>query len=188
MTDAPERRKRIPAEAWRQEKARVFARNAITCDHEFIAHDRSEARGDRSHLFEWKRGVKSSLPDTQTIIFVRNERPLHVWFEWKSRGKEPTTGQYAALERMAVLGDWAGWGDTIDRYGAFLTAAGVPLATNWRHLAMVYDGMVDSRIAKAVTARDGRAVPKKSRNRKVIPRRNLAPKRIARAMHEKGFL
>jgi hypothetical protein len=171
------KRPRIPREAWRQEKAVVFVREAVRCPYTFMAFDRSEKRNARSHLFEAKRGVRPDTPDSLLIARIPGGQTWHVWAEWKAPGQRPGEGQLDALERLRGLGDHATWCVTIDEYRLFLAHCGVPLVANAEYLAMHYDGMVDSRIAKA----EGRVVPvvKKSRSRKPGPR-FTAGKRMAR--------
>lgn len=156
------RRPQILRETWRQEKAVVFARDAIVGPHKFLAHDRAKATSGKSHMWQAKRGVRKGTPDTQLVI-----RGKHLWFEFKAPGKRVETGddQDLTLAALRALGDAASWGVTIDDLRRFWVAEGVPLVANAEYRAMVLDGLVDSRIAKA----EGKvpvAAKKKSRGRK----------------------
>lgn len=153
-------------ESWRQEKAVVFARDAVVGPHQFIAHDRSQARGDKSHLHQWRRGVRKGTPDTQLIL----PDGRSIWFEFKSRGNvvKDDDDQGRMLAALRDLGHAASWGVTIDDLRRFYEAEGVPLVPNAAYRAMVLDGLVDSRIAKA----EGKVprVKKKRSPRKAPPR------------------
>lgn len=144
---APEKRKWTPRETWRQEKAVVFARDAIIGEHKFLAHDRSKAASANEHGWQAKRGVRKGTPDTQLVIF--NGR--HLWFEFKAPGERVVPGddQDLMLAALRKLGDAASWGVTIEDLRQFYAAEGVPLVPNAAYRAMVLDGLVDSRIAKA---------------------------------------
>jgi len=178
------RAKPIPREAWRQQRAAAFVRDAVTCPHTFLAFDRSQARGKLSHLFEAQRGVRASTPDTLLIARLGPNSTRHIWAEWKAPGKRPNEGQMDALQRFRDLGDHATWCETIDEYRLFLLHCGVPLVANAEYRATVMDGMVDSRIAKAEAERGG-APAKKSRSRKPAPR-YTAPKSMQRRAARKG--
>lgn len=175
----------IPRETWRQEKAVVFARDAIVGRHKFLAHDRSKAMSAKEHLWQAKRGVRKGTPDTQLVIPGK-----HLWFEFKAPGKgvEPGDDQDRMLSDLRELGDFAAWGCTISDLCQFWKWHGVPLVVNADYRAMVLDGLVDSRIAKAEAKAAGAAVPKKkSRPRKVEPRKT-APKAMVRRMTAKGIM
>lgn len=177
---APEARikraKPIPREAWRQEKAVKFAEAAIACPHTVMAFDRSMARGDWSHRFEAKRGVRAGTPD-MLIIALAGQSHHHIWIEWKAEGNKPNVNQTDGLALLHRLGDVAKWCVRIEEFCRILTNCGLPMAPNAAVMAMQYDGMVDSRIAKAEAKRDGAVPVKKSRLRKV-PARYSAGKRF----------
>lgn len=168
----------IPRETWRQEKAVVLARDAISVSHAFIAHDRSRPSGDKDHMWQWKRGIKKGLPDTQTIFQPASrpdrfevERGQHCWFEFKSKGNIPDDDQLRMLQRFRDLGDFASWGVMLEDLVNFWMHCGVPLVANAHYRAMVLDGLVDSRIAKAEAKARGEAPPKKrSASPKPTPR------------------
>lgn len=161
----------IPRESWRQEKAVAFARDAIVGQHKFMAHDRSQNSG-KEHLWQAKRGVLKGTPDTQLII-----RGRHLWFEFKSKGNKPDDDQFRMLSDLEALGDAASWGVTIMDPCQFYEDEGVP---NARYRAMVLDGLVDSRIAKA----EAKAPAKRSRSRKSTPR--YSPNKAAQARAAKA--
>jgi hypothetical protein len=144
MTDAP--KPRIYRETWRQEKAVVFARVCVVGPHKFLAHDRAKASGQNSHRWQAKRGVRKGTPDTQLIV-----PGMHVWFEMKAPGERVNDGddQDLMLAALRDLGDKATWGVTIMEMATFWHENGVSLVPNWQYQAMHYDGLVDSRIAKA---------------------------------------
>lgn len=152
----------IPRETYRQEKAVVFARDAIACRHKFMAHDRAQNSG-KEHLWQAKRGVLKGTPDTQLIINGR-----HLWFEFKSKGNKPDYDQFRMLSDLEALGDAASWGITIMDLCQFYEDEGVPLVANARYRALVLDGLVDSRIAKEEAKAGAPAKP--SRARKSAPR------------------
>lgn len=185
MSDAPAKRKRMFPEAWRQEKAAVFARDAITCPHTFMAFDRSQARGQHSHLFEAQRGIRVSMPDTLLIARITDGNTRHVWAEWKAPGKKPNDGQYEALERLRGLGDSATWCETIEEYRLFLAHVGIPMVPNAEYRAMVLDGFVDSRIAKAEGKMPG--VAKKPRASRTTAGKPM-PMRQYRRAHARGLV
>lgn len=174
--DAKPKRVWIPRETWRQEKAVVFARYAIVGPHKFVAHDRSRPKSEKEHLWQWKRGVKKAIPDTELIWPMEH----HAWFEFKAPGQKPDDDQICMLEELRALGDAASWGVMIEDLLNFWMAAGVPLVANAHYMAMKYDGLVDSRIAKAEVNAYGSA--KKSRSQKASPR-YLGNKRMARVMN-----
>ena len=182
---AKTRAKPIPREAWRQERAAVFVRGAVLCPHTFLAFDRSMARGARSHLFEARRGVRASTPDTLLIARLGPNSTRHIWAEWKAPGKRPDEGQMEALQRLRDLGDHATWCVTIEEYRLFLLHCGVPLAPNAEYQTLHYDGMVDSRIARAEAERNAGAPAKKTRSYKPGPR-FTAGKRMQRRAAAKG--
>ena len=174
MSDAPPPRKWIPREAYRQEKAVVWARNAIRCPHKFFAFDRSKPQGDRSHLYQARRGVRRDTLDTMLAW-----TGMPVWFEFKAgNGKvdfaDPDDGQAKMICDLAALGHFAGWGKTILEMCQFYEACGVILAPNAEFLALHYDGLVDSRIARAERAQ---GTVKRPSQRKAAPR-YAAPKRM----------
>src|ERR1700683_2701096 len=116
LPDEP-RKKRvwIPRETWRQEKAVVWVRECVAHPHKFMGHDRAEAKGDKSHFWQWKRGIRPDIADTQLAIPGR-----HLWWEFKAPGKrvEEGDGQDRFLAGQRELGDAAAWGVTI--YQMFL--------------------------------------------------------------------
>lgn len=180
MSDAPAKRNWIPRETWRQEKAVVFARDTIIGPHKFLAHDRSRATG-KEHMWQAKRGVRKGTPDTQLII----PGGRHVWFEFKAPGKRPDEDQNQMLDDLRVLGDDASWGITIDDMRRFWLACGAHLAANAEYRAMVLDGLVDSRIAKA----EGRVAPTAKKPR--VPRsapRVTASRGFQKRAADKGIL
>jgi VRR-NUC domain len=146
----------IPRETWRQEKAVVFARDAIVGAHKFLAHDRAKANRDKSHLWQARRGVRKGTPDTQLVL----PNGKTIWFEFKAPGKRPDEDQERMLADLRAMGHAAGWGVTIEDMRRFWVTNGVPLVTNAEYRALVLDGLVDSRIAKAEGAVPG---PKKKR-------------------------
>jgi hypothetical protein len=168
------KRKWIPRETWRQEKAVVFARDAIVGPHQFIAHDRAKASGPRSHLWQAKRGVRKGTPDTQLIL--PDGRTL--FFEFKAPGKkvEEDDDQGRMLASLQSMGHPCAWGVTIEELRRFYAAHGVPLVANAEYRAMVLDGLVDSRIAKA----EGKMPGTKKAAR--------SPRSAPRAMASKGFV
>lgn len=174
MATAP-RRAWIPRETWRQEKAVVFARDAIIGPHRFLAHDRSQAKSPKEHLWQAKRGVRKGTPDTQLIVPLRDsEFAHHIWFEFKSEGNKPDDDQIRLLRSLEELGDDASWGVTIDDMRRFWVRCGVPLVANAEYRAMVLDGLVDSRIAKAegvtpIAKRKRAASPKSTGPRFKVP-------------------
>ena len=167
LAEAQPRRKSIPREAWRQQKGVAFAEAAIMCPHTVLAFDRSMARGKWSHRFEAERGMRAGTPDM--LIIARNGQALHhIWIEWKSDGNRPNTSQADTLGRLIELGDTAKWCTRIEQLGRILTNCGLPMTPGADVMALRFDGLVDSRIAKA----EGR-VPgagKKQRPRKAPPR------------------
>ncbi len=177
--EAPARRKPIAREAFRQEKAVVWVRNAVIEPHIFNAYDRAQARGDKSHLFQWKRGLKADTLDTELIVTGRSLR-----FEFKAIGQrvKDDDGQGHMIARLRELQHAADWGCTILELCEFYRKHGVMLATNAEYQAIHYDGLVDSRIARAEAAASPK---KKSASRKAGPR-YLAPKRMARGMNARG--
>jgi hypothetical protein len=168
----------IPRETWRQEKAVVFARDAIVGPHIFMAHDRSRAKSSKEHLWQAKRGVRKGTPDTQLIL----PGGLHAWFEFKAPGQRVASGddQDLMLAKLRSLGDEADWGVTIEDMRAFWAEHNVPMVPNAAYRAMVLDGLVDSRIAKAEGAVP--VVKKAARPGKVQPR-FTAGKRMARRIY-----
>lgn len=168
LDEAPKRRaKPIPREAWRQEKAVAFATAAIACPHTILAFDRSQARGEWSHRFEAKRGVRAGTPDTLTIA-RDGERTWHVWVEWKAEANTPNVNQFEGIALLKSLGDVATWCVSIEGFFNVLDDLGIPMVPGAHVMALRYDGLVDSRIAKAEGAVVG--VKKKSRARKPEPR------------------
>jgi len=157
---APAKRKWTPRETWRQEKAVVFARDAIVGEHKFLAHDRAKAASANEHGWQAKRGVRKGTPDTQLIL--PNGR--HVWFEFKAPGQKvhPGDDQDLMLAALRKLGDAASWGVTIEDLRRFYAVEGVPLVPNAAYRAMVLDGLVDSRIAKAEGRMPVAAKPKRA--------------------------
>lgn len=168
----------IHRETWRQEKAVVFARDAIVGPHQFIAHDRAQARGDKSHLWQWKRGVRKGTPDTQ--LMLPNGRSL--WFEFKAPGSrvDDDDDQGRMLAALRALGHAASWGVTIEDLRLFYEVEGVPLVPNAAYRAMVLDGLVDSRIAKA----EGKLLvaPKKKRSTRKATTRTAITVKQAHAL------
>lgn len=183
--EGPVRRKRvwIPRETWRQEKAVVFARDAIIGPHKFLAHDRSQAKSPKEHLWQAKRGVRKGTPDTQLIAEApdkyRGPFALHAWFEFKAMGEKPDDDQLRMLDDLRALGDEASWGVTIDDLRKFWLSCGVRLAANAEYRAMVLDGLVDSRIAKAEGLMP--ATRKRASNRKAAPRTTASAGFVRRA-------
>jgi len=171
------RAKRIPREAWRQEKAVAFAHAAITCPHTIMAFDRSQARGTWSHRFESKRGLRAGTPDTLTIVRDR-DRLLHIWVEWKVPGGSLNDNQSGALSILNGLGDTAKWCVTIEQFWLVLSNLLVPMSPGALVMAQRYDGMVDSRIAKAEAKTPS---VKKSRATKSAPRYTVGKRFSARA-------
>lgn len=164
--EAPARRKPIQRESFRQEKAVVFARDAVVCPHIFMSHDRGKNSG-REHLWQAKRGVRKGTPDTQLII-----RGRHYWFEFKAGNAKPDEDQLQMLANLAALGDAVAWGRTIAELCEFWRINGVPLVTNAAYRAMVLDGLVESRIAKAEGATP--ATKKPSRRKPTVKTSSLA--------------
>jgi hypothetical protein len=109
----------------------------------------------------------------------------HVWFEFKAHGKQPDEDQDQMLSDLRTLGDEASWGVTIEDMRRFWTACGARLAANAEYRAMVLDGFVDSRIAKA----EGRKAPtaKRARSPKGAPR-NQAGTAFVRRANKAGIL
>lgn len=143
---APLRRKVVHSEAYRQEKAVVWVRDCVVEPHVFMCFDRSAARGQFSHLFLSKRGIRKGTPDT--VLFVEGRPPA--WFEFKSPGESVKIGddQDIMLNRLGQIGHRAAWGVTVDDLCSFYEANGVRLSPGSRYRALVLDAMVDSRIAK----------------------------------------
>ena len=150
MSDAPAKRAWVPREAWRQEKAVVWVRKAVACPHKFFAFDRSKAQSDRSHLYQSRRGVRRDTLDTLLVP----EGGVDCWVEFKAGSAkvnfdDPDDGQAKMIADLRMLGRNADWCRTIEEMCALYRIWGVPLVTNAEYLALHYDGMVDSRIAKA---------------------------------------
>jgi hypothetical protein len=179
--DEPEEkkpRKWIPRETWRQEKAVVWVRNAVMEPHIFFAYDRAQPRGDKSHLFQWRRGVRADTLDTELLTSFASLR-----FEFKTHGTKVKDGdgQHQMIEKLRSLNVFAGWGVTIEDLYRFYAKSGVRLANNAHYQALHYDGMVDSRIAKeelkqagsAPVSKKKKAAPKKAPPRFTVGKRAL---------------
>lgn len=179
-----ERAKPIHREAWRQEKSIVWARSAILEPHIFLAYDRAMPRGDQSHLFQWRRGVREDTLDMELILTARSLR-----WEFKAKGNrvKDDDGQGLMIARLRDLGHVAGWGITIVDLCRFMARNGVKLAANAEYQAMHYDGMVDSRIAKEEARRESSAPPKAKRARTTGPR-HTAGKRFMKRAAARGIL
>jgi len=143
------RAKPIPREAWRQEKAVAFAEAAIMCPHVVMGFDRSRANGQWSHRFEAKRGSKAGTPDTLTIAKIKDDRSLHIWVEWKAIGGMLNDNQEAMAGMLATVGDLVFRCERIVEYFAILRDYSVPMTWGAEVMAMRFDALVDSRIAKA---------------------------------------
>lgn len=161
------RAKPIPREAWRQEKAVVWVRGAVVEPHLFLAYDRAPARGDQSHLFQWRRGLRADTLDTELLTATGSFR-----FEFKAPGQKVADddGQAHMIQSLRALNVAADWGRTIADLCGFYRREGVRLATNAEYQALHYDAFVDSRIAKAEAKREGVTPAKPSRSRKSAPR------------------
>lgn len=162
VLEAPARRKPIPREAYRQERAKVWVRGAVIEPHIFQAYDRSQARGDQSHLFQWRRGLRADTLDTELLI----SGPRLLRFEFKALGQkvDPDDGQGLMIARLRTLNVAADWGHTVADLCRFYRDNGVKLATNAEYQATIQDGLVDSRIARAegatpATKKPGRRKP-----------------------------
>ena len=176
------RAKPIPREAWRQEKAVVWVRGAVIEPHLFLAYDRTQARGDQSHLFQWRRGLRADTLDTELLTATRSFR-----FEFKAVGQkvDDDDGQAVMIKVLRSLNVAADWGCTIADLCGFYRREGVKLANNAEYQALYYDGMVDSRIARAEAERNAGAPAKKTRSYKPGPRLTVG-KRLQRRAAAKG--
>jgi hypothetical protein len=109
----------------------------------------------------------------------------NAWFEFKGpKGKvdfdDPDDDQARMIRDLQALGHFAWWGRTIHEMYQFYRSCGVPMTANAEYQAIKYDGMVDSRIAKA----EGKMLTAaKSSPRKATPR-FLAGKRLAAQMYK----
>lgn len=163
----------------------MFARDCVVGPHKFLAHDRSRQTG-KEHLWQWKRGVRKGTPDTQLIVPLRDsEFAHHIWFEFKAPGEEPDDDQKKMLLDLEALGDDAHWGVTIEELRCFWAACGVHLTRNAEYRAMVLDGLVDSRIAKAESRIS--SAPRNARPKRAAPR-NTASSSVVRRAASKGIL
>jgi hypothetical protein len=154
--DAPARRKPIPREAYRQERAKVWVRGAVVEDHIFLAYDRAQPRGDQSHLFQWRRGLRADTLDTELLTASGSFR-----FEFKAAGQKvkDDDGQGLMIRRLRALNVAADWGHTVADLCRFYRDNGVKLAENAEYQAMHQDALTDSRIAKAEGAIPGAKKP-----------------------------
>ncbi len=164
-------RKWIPKESYRQEKAVVFVRDAVIEPHIFLAYDRAQPRGDQSHLFQWRRGLRADTLDTELLTLGKSCR-----FEFKAPGQKvkDDDGQGLMIRTLISLGVHAWWGVTIADLCVFYRRCGVKLVANAEYRALVLDGLVDSRIAKAEAKAAGSAPPKPKRAPRKAPPGRLA--------------
>jgi hypothetical protein len=169
----------IPREAYLQEAMPRFAKAAIAAPPVFLAFDRAEARGQRSHLYQARRGVRAGTSDTLTIA-----AGIHLWWEAKAKGSKPTDTQQQFGQNVVAAGDYWSWGTSIADYLRDLRECGIPVVASADYLAMHWDGIVESRIAKAEQAQ---GTVKRTAQRKAVPRNSMTAAQYHKA-HGEGFL
>jgi len=146
-----------------QKHARLWAREALACEHKFMAFDRGQAAGQFSHERERQRGIVRGTPDT--LLRVKGLPPI--WCEFKRPGNEPTPAQYAMGDDLQALGDYWSWRNSVESYRVLLIACGVRMRPNAEFLALHHDGSVATEIAKAEAKAGAPRAPGKPRAKKL---------------------
>lgn len=157
-----------------------FLRAAIEGDYIFLSFDRSKPPG-RSREAQLgamarqkARGIQAGTPDS--VLLVPNMPPM--WIEWKAVKQRPTPQQTAmGNDLQCKIGHHWGWYDNITDAYAWLHDLGVPMRQGAGTLALQFQGMVDSAIAKR-EAKKGAANPRKKAS-KALSRAAIA--RLTRA-------
>ena len=163
-----------------QKHARLWAREALACEHLFLAFDRSKAASRFSHLHQKNMGITAGTPDT--LLMVKFQTSHHnIWCELKSPGNTPSEIQMNIGERLRRLGSIWFWCTSVDEYRLMLCGCFVPMHPNASFLALHHDGLVASEIAKA-EAKKG-VVPKR---RKAT--HNTNPKVALESLRRRGVL
>lgn len=159
-----------------QVRVRLFVRDAVDARHEFLGFDRSQASARFSHDRERAKGMRKGTADTLLMVLGMPD----VWAELKRFGEKPEKGgdQEVFGEDVTAVGRFWFWADTVEGYRQGLIRCDVPLRANSAYLAMYYDGIVESVIAKAEMTRG--VVPKAARSRKTPLRFAAKGKRAGR--------
>jgi len=171
------RAKPIDREHINQRHGMLFARDAVAVPHLFLSFDRQAATGQFTHSRQAGRGVRRGTPDT--LLIAADCRRL--WCEWKAPGKKIEEGgdQQLMGAKLIGLGDAWGWVNSCEGYLLLMLAEGIPLQNNAAYLAMYYDGIVASLIAKA-EAKRGDAPKSYKAPPKAKPRYTATGKRAGR--------
>lgn len=180
MTDAP-RKRPVQREHELTRAIKIFVRDAIgvpPAQYQFFVFDSAQKATDNQRARMVQRGVVVGCPDT--VLFVSGMKPM--WCELKYGAGKLSDDQARLLDKLDLMDHAVACLRSVTTYGMYLDRCGVPLRNNAKIIAADLDLKVQARIVKAE-----QRVASPGHPRKPGPR-YLAGKRIARAMHDKGFL
>lgn len=126
-----------------QKHAKLFVREAIAEDYEFLAFDRSAPYGQWSHMRQRSRGLQ---PGTSDTLLKRRYPHRSIWCEFKAPGNKPDDNQKRFGKRMQELGDEWFWADSVTAYWTGLAGKGVQFRPNAPFLAAHHDASVQGEI------------------------------------------
>src|SRR4051812_7030511 len=115
-----------------QKHLRLWCREALAIDHEFLGFDRKQKTSQWSHLHDKNIGMKKGTADT----LLKPSGLMGIWCECKSPGNKPTDAQYDFGERMQVLGDFWFWATSVEEYRQHMMRLNIPMHANAEFLAL----------------------------------------------------
>lgn len=114
MPLGPEHQLQIACKKW--------TREAVACEHEFLAHDRTRKNSPMQHIAEKRRGIQSGTPDSQLLWAGQS-----LWAEFKSRVGVVSDIQADMHLRMQRTGHQVAVVRSVVDYAHTCLARGVPL-------------------------------------------------------------
>jgi hypothetical protein len=138
----PQKRRQRPEWAL-QVQIKKFVREYVACQHEFVAHDRSQNVSGKQHMFEAARGIRKGWPDTE--LLWEGGRSFRCEMKWAPNKVRPDDDQGRLILRLNALGHPTRWVTSVHQYWSEAAAIGVPFHLGAEKRASYFDEMLLAR-------------------------------------------
>lgn len=137
-----------------QRAIKVFTRRCVMVPHEFVSHDRAAPRSEFDHVWQSRRGIRRSWPDSELVLEGGRTFRCELKRPGVSLGED--SHQSELLTRLNDLGHLSAWANSVTMYGEQCERFNISLRGNWRTVAQIADEHVLAEIRKE------KAKPKKA--------------------------
>lgn len=129
-----------------QSKLPSVCAKVVACEHMFVSYDRTQPRSEFDHIYQARRGIRRSIPDTDLLL--DGGKSFRCEIKRPGVRLEEGSAQEEMLIKLNLLGHKASWANSITMYCEEAERHGVPLRGNWRTVAQIADQQVLAEIRR----------------------------------------